>query len=122
MTNPSKLQTSLPKKIERIKYGSVTVIAYDFAEPSESIPMHRHTHDESTNHISIVTKGSFLCKGSGWQMKISAGDIVSFEPEQWHEFIAIEPNSKLVNINTGRIGNIIREKADGMPLEIPTGF
>lgn len=112
----------LPKKSERIKYGSASIVVYEFAEPKQTIPMHRHTYDEATNHISIVTKGSFLCKGSGWQMKISAGDIVSFEPEQWHEFVSLEPDSKLVNVNTGRIGKIIREKADGMPLEIPTGF
>lgn len=105
----SKPQMLLPKKTERIKYGSATLIVYDFAEPTECIPMHNHAHDVDTNHISIVVKGSFICKGSGWQMTVKAGDIVSFEADQWHEFIAVEKDSKLINVNTGPIGTPERE-------------
>ena len=99
----------LPKKAERIKYGSATIVVYDFAEPTECIPMHNHLSDLETNHISIVVKGSFICKGSGWQMKVKAGDIVSFDPDQWHEFIAAEKDSKLINVITGPIGTPERE-------------
>lgn len=110
---------SRPSKAERIKYGSANVVVYEFAEPLDTLPMHRHLKDESTNHISIVTKGSFLVKGSGWQIEVGPGEIVAFEPEQWHEFVALEKNSKLTNVQTGRIGTIVRHQIGDEPMEIP---
>jgi quercetin dioxygenase-like cupin family protein len=38
-----------------------------------------------------------------------SGDIVAFEPEQWHELIALENNSRVINVITGPIGTPERE-------------
>jgi quercetin dioxygenase-like cupin family protein len=99
---------SLPKA-ERIRYGSAKVVIYDFAYPADCLPMHRHVFDLEQNHITIVARGSFVCKGSGWQKKLVSGDIVAFEPEQWHELIALENNSRVINVITGPIGTPERE-------------
>jgi hypothetical protein len=80
-------------------YGKLNGSIYDFEE--EGVQLSRHTHDETTVHISIVARGSFKMVGDGWEMVAKCGDVVDFDIGQYHAFIALEPNSRLVNIVKG---------------------
>ena len=83
-------------KVNQYKFGKITTTVYDFPEINDILPM--HNHDENTVHLSIVARGSFRIHGDGWEMISKAGDVVDWEPGKAHEFIALEPNSRLVNI------------------------
>ena len=72
---------------------------YDFPEVGDILPM--HTHDEASAHITIVARGSFRAFGNEWHRTLNSGDIVDWPAHQEHEFIALEPNSRLVNIIKG---------------------
>jgi hypothetical protein len=76
--------------------GDLLGTIYDFPEKDDILPMHDHT--ELDIHITIVAKGSFLAKGVDWQTTLNNGNVVDWQPHQPHEFIALEPNSRIVNI------------------------
>ena len=77
-------------------YGKINGTIYDFPEVGDVLPM--HTHSEETVHISIVARGSFRAYGDGWHHTLGCGDVVDWPANQPHEFYALEPNSRLVNI------------------------
>jgi quercetin dioxygenase-like cupin family protein len=76
--------------------GRLTGTIYDFSEVDDVLPM--HTHGEADVHITVVARGSFLTLGAGWQRSVTAGDVLDWRPNEPHEFVASEPNSRLVNI------------------------
>jgi quercetin dioxygenase-like cupin family protein len=80
-------------------YGKINGTIYDFPEVGDVLPM--HTHDETSVHISIVARGSFRAYGDGWHHTLGCGDIVDWPANQPHEFSALEPGSRLVNIVKG---------------------
>jgi quercetin dioxygenase-like cupin family protein len=82
--------------LKPVNFGNLMGKMYDFPEVNDVLPM--HTHGEADNHISVVSKGSFKAHGDGWEMIITAGNVVDWPANQAHEFIALEPNSRLVNI------------------------
>lgn len=86
------------------KMGDLNLIVYDFKDKDDILEM--HTHDESTVHISIVARGDFLIRGNDWEENYSTGSIIDWEPYQMHEFIALTPNSRLVNITKYKKGTI----------------
>ena len=45
-----------------------------------------------------VARGSFRVHGEGYDITSKAGDVLDWEPHQLHEFISLEPNSRIVNI------------------------
>jgi quercetin dioxygenase-like cupin family protein len=79
--------------------GKLTGTIYDFPEAGDVLPM--HTHTENDVHITVVARGAFLTRGAGWQREVKAGDVLDWRPNDPHEFIAAEPNSRLVNIVKG---------------------
>lgn len=79
--------------------GKLTGTIYDFPEAGDVLPMHTHTAVDV--HISIVARGSFRAHGAGWQQVVKAGDVLDWQPNQPHEFIALEAGSRLVNIVKG---------------------
>lgn len=82
-----------------IKFGKLSGGIYDAPEVDDILPM--HSHDESTVHITIIARGSFKVHGKGWEMTAKAGDVLDWKPNQAHELIALEPNSRFVNIVKG---------------------
>jgi quercetin dioxygenase-like cupin family protein len=81
------------------QFGKLTSVIFDFPEVDDVLPM--HDHDESTVHITIVARGSFKAHGDGWEMTAKAGDVIDWKVGQRHELIALEPNSRFVNIVKG---------------------
>ena len=82
-----------------ISFGKLNGTRYDFPLEGDALPM--HTHGENDTHISIVSKGSFRAHGDGWELTLVAGNVVDWPAHQAHEFVALEPGSRLVNIVKG---------------------
>ena len=82
-----------------VEFGNLRGTIYDANDVDDILPM--HTHDEDTVHITIVARGSFRAHGDGWEMTAKAGDVIDWKVGQAHELIALEPNSRFVNIVKG---------------------
>ena len=76
--------------------GKLVGTIYTFEKAGDALPM--HTHLEGAEHITIVARGKVKVHGSGWEMEKSAGAVIDFPANQEHEFIALENNSRIVNI------------------------
>lgn len=76
--------------------GKLGVTIMDFEEAGDVLPL--HLHDESNNHITVVGRGSFRAHGPGWERILKPGDVVDWPANQPHEFVALEPGSRIVNI------------------------
>jgi quercetin dioxygenase-like cupin family protein len=77
-------------------FGKLTGSIYDFPETGDILPM--HTHDEATAHITIVAKGKMQITVNGITQEYECGKVVDLPANQEHEFIALEPSSRIVNI------------------------
>ena len=84
---------------KQLKVGIINGTIYDFPEVEDILPSHVHT--ETTNHITIVARGSFTVNLPERTMTLNCGDVVNWPANQAHEFVALEPNSRLVNIVKG---------------------
>jgi quercetin dioxygenase-like cupin family protein len=76
--------------------GSLNGVVYTFEQVGDVLPM--HTHDEVTAHLTIVARGRVKAHGNGWSAEYGAGSVIDFPANQSHEFIALEDNSRIVNI------------------------
>jgi hypothetical protein len=81
-----------------LNLGKRTGVIYDFPEVGDKLPLHVHGEDDI--HLSIVARGRLKAFGpdGAWEMEASAGAVLDWEVGQWHGFIALEPNTRLVNI------------------------
>lgn len=79
--------------------GKLTGTIYDFTEAGDVLPMHSHT--EADVHITVIARGRFRAQGDGWWRRVSAGDVLDWRPNEPHEFVALDANSRLVNIIKG---------------------
>jgi len=82
-----------------VTFGKLNGTIYDAEAAGDLLPM--HDHDESTVHITIVARGSFKIHGDDWEMTAKAGDVIDWKVGQAHELIALEPNSRFMNIQKG---------------------
>lgn len=85
--------------VEPITFGKLVGSLYSFDEIGDKLPM--HDHDENTVHVTFVLNGSFKIQGGPWEKTCKAGDMIDWLPRQAHEFIALEPNSRFLNIVKG---------------------
>lgn len=86
-------------QVKPISFGRLSGSIYDAPETHDILPM--HTHGEGDVHITIVARGSFTVRGDGWEMVAKSGDVIDWKVGQAHELIALEPNSRFVNIIKG---------------------
>lgn len=82
-----------------IQFGKLQGTVYDFEQAGDVLPMHQHTEDNV--HITIVARGSFKIHGNAWGKIVKCGDVIDWRPNHPHEFIALEDNSRAVNIIKG---------------------
>jgi len=82
-----------------LQLGKLNGTVFDFPEINDTLAMHKHT--ETDVHITIVARGSFRVHGEGYDIISKAGDVLDWDVNQLHEFIALEPNSRIVNIIKG---------------------
>jgi quercetin dioxygenase-like cupin family protein len=86
-------------QIKTIALGKLSGSIYDFPDVGDALPM--HSHGEADVHITVVARGSFRVHGTGWERVLSAGDVADWQPNDPHEFVALEDNSRIVNIIKG---------------------
>lgn len=86
-------------QVKSFSFGKLGGSIYDAQFANDVLPM--HDHGESDVHITIVARGSFRAHGDGWEMVAKAGDVIDWSVGQRHELIALEPNSRFVNIVKG---------------------
>jgi quercetin dioxygenase-like cupin family protein len=79
-----------------LSVGKLGGIVYTFEKEGDTLPM--HTHQEGDAHITIVARGRVKAHGNGWSAEYGAGSVIDFPANQSHEFIALEDNSRIVNI------------------------
>ena len=83
-------------KMEPKQFGKLNGALYSYEEIGDTLPM--HDHSEGGVHVTFILNGSFRIHGGGWEMVRKAGDFIDWEPGQFHEFIALEPNSRCLNM------------------------
>jgi len=76
--------------------GKLSGTIFTFEQVGDVLPM--HTHQEGDAHITIVARGRVKAHGNGWSAEYGAGSVIDFPSDQSHEFIALEDNSRIVNI------------------------
>lgn len=77
-------------------FGSLRGAMYDFEKAGDSLPKHNHTED--TAHITIVARGKIKAYSHDWELEAVAGQILDFRPNEPHEFLALEDNTRIFNI------------------------
>jgi len=76
--------------------GELSGTIYDFEVVGDVLPM--HNHDETNAHITVVARGSVKASGEGWKKVFKSGAVIDFPANQPHEFVALQPNTRIVNI------------------------
>jgi quercetin dioxygenase-like cupin family protein len=76
---------------------------YVFLKKDDILQGHYHSHGQG--HITIVESGCVAIKSlyldEAWEKIGRVGDVFDLPDEQWHEIVALEDNSKILNINKG---------------------
>jgi quercetin dioxygenase-like cupin family protein len=76
--------------------GDIVGSIYDFEFAGDVLP--KHTHTEADIHITIVARGKIKAYSHDWSVEAEAGKILDFRPHEPHEIMALEPNTRIVNI------------------------
>lgn len=76
--------------------GDIRGSIYDFELAGDVLSKHNHTPD--TVHITIVTKGSIKAYSHDWETIAESGKILDFKAGEPHEIVALEDNTRIVNI------------------------
>jgi quercetin dioxygenase-like cupin family protein len=84
----------LVKPLENL--GDIRGAIYDFEYSGDILP--KHVHDETNVHITIVTKGRIKAYSHDWEKEAVAGQILDFRPGEPHELMALENNTRIINI------------------------
>lgn len=84
----------LPKPL--IGLGDIHGTIYDFEKSGDILP--KHNHDETNIHITIVARGKIKAYSHDWEMEAEAGKVLDFRPNEPHEIMALEDNTRIVNI------------------------
>jgi len=81
---------------KNLSAANLTGVVYDFEVAGDVLPM--HNHDETNAHITVVARGSVKASGEGWERVFKSGAVIDFPANQPHEFVALEDNTRIVNI------------------------
>lgn len=84
----------LPKPLQEL--GDLKGTIYDFEKVGDILPKHVHTADNV--HITIVARGRIKAYSHDWEMEAEAGRVLDFRPDEPHEFMALEDNTRIINI------------------------
>ena len=84
----------LVKPLENL--GDIRGAIYDFEVAGDILPKHNHTEDNV--HITIVARGKLKAYSHDWEQIATAGQIIDFRPGEPHELMALEDNTRIINI------------------------
>ena len=89
--------------------GDLRGSIYDFEKAGDILPKHSHTEDNI--HITIVARGRVKAYSHDWEQEGTAGQIFNFRPEEPHELMALEDNTRIVNIQK-KMGGVYHSDID----------
>ena len=89
------MQSDLPKATD-FNFGDIRGSVLDFEKAGDTLP--KHTHDEDTVHMTIVAKGRLKAFSHDWSEEYECGKVIDFPPFQPHELVALEDNTRIINI------------------------
>lgn len=81
---------------KQLKLGDLDVAMIDFEHVGDMLLKHHHL--EYDVHITIVAKGKLKAYSHDWEIEATAGQILDFRPEEPHELMALEDNTRIFNI------------------------
>ena len=81
-------------------------VIYDFEKSGDILP--KHVHDETNIHITIVTNGKVKAYSHDWSIEAEAGKVLDFRVGEPHEIMALEDNTRIINI-TKTMGGVPNE-------------
>lgn len=87
---------SLAKPTLLENLGDIKGVIYDFDLSGDVLP--KHVHDETNVHITIVARGKVKAYSHDWAVEASAGQLLDFRPNEPHEIMALEDNTRIFNI------------------------
>ena len=76
--------------------GDLRGAIYDFEKSGDMLP--KHNHDEFSAHITVVARGKLKAYSHDWEQEAVAGQIIDFRPGEPHELMALEDNTRIINI------------------------
>lgn len=82
--------------VKELRFGDLNGSIYDFEVAGDVLP--KHNHDESNVHITIVARGKLKAYSHDWEKEAVAGQILDFRPGEPHELMALEDNTRIINI------------------------
>ena len=82
--------------VKQFNVGDLSGSIYDFEKVGDVVP--KHVHDEKDTHITIVTKGRLKASSHDWEIEAVAGQILDFRAGEPHELMALEDNTRILNL------------------------
>lgn len=76
--------------------GELAGTIYDFEFAGDILP--KHIHGDLDVHITIVARGKLKAYSHDWEKEATAGQIIDFRPGEPHELMALEDNTRIINI------------------------
>lgn len=76
--------------------GDLRGAIHDFEKAGDTL--YKHNHDENTVHITIVARGRLKAYSHDWELEAVVGQLLDFRPNEPHEFMALEDNTRIFNI------------------------
>lgn len=84
-------------RTKALSTGALRGTIYTFEQPGDTLPMHKHGANDV--HITIVARGKFIFRGPViGSTEVGEGLVADWEAGVEHEFVALTPNARLVNI------------------------
>lgn len=80
--------------------ASLSGVEQDFPEIGDTLPM--HSHDESSIHLTFIKRGAIRAHGPWGEKVLRQGDLVEWRANEPHEFVAIEPGTRAVQISCAK--------------------
>lgn len=82
--------------VNQLELGDLRGSMYDFEKAGDILP--KHNHDETNVHITIVARGKLKAYSHDWEKEAVAGQLIDFRPNEPHELMALEDNTRIFNI------------------------
>ena len=76
--------------------GDLRGTVYDFEKEGDILE--KHVHNESNIHITLVTRGKIKAYSHDWEVLGTPGMLIDFRVGEPHEIMALEDNTRIVNI------------------------
>lgn len=81
---------------KELTFGDLSLVVLDFEYIGDELPIHVHRFNDS--HITICVKGSVKVITDEWTKVLQPGNIIEFFKMQAHSIIALEDDSRVINI------------------------